>query len=171
MSNEALPLENDMATSETISTGQKGVYAGLDVLSEHFGRAVDVLAVSSTGSTGAARTKGTKNDYHTMVTLIDQTLPVGEKIQVDIFRPERLALPITQQGDVVILHNFRVRTSNHCVELVSTWTSSWVVFRRPFSLDSINDCALMSGPPCEYGRFEEILVAKLASWWEESYSR
>jgi len=85
----------------------------------------------------------------------------GTIVPAQIFRPYKTVLPAVKEGDVILLRNFKVRTFNHSMMLLSTDTSAWAVF------DGEMDEARVAGPPVEYGLAERSYADSLREWFRE----
>ncbi|ETI24649.1 hypothetical protein G647_04018 [Cladophialophora carrionii CBS 160.54] len=145
-------------------------YAHLSSLHEHFSQVVDIIGVCTQSSAPPQRSRSGPKDYHTTLRLADPSLPADRHAPVpaQIFRHAMNAIPTTTSGDVVILRNFKVQTSERKFMLLSTETSSWAVFQaKPGSSMSWSD-VIISGPPIEYGPTETSRVKLLFSWWNSA---
>jgi hypothetical protein len=162
-----LQAKRPASRRQTGTTTPLAYYAHLSSLHEHFGQVVDIIAACAQSSSPPQRSKSGPKDYHTTLRLADPSLSSNRHAAVpaQIFRHAMNAIPTTTGGDVVILRNFKVQTSERKFMLLSTETSSWAVFQaKPNSTMSWSD-VIISGPPIEYGPVETSRVKLLFSWW------
>jgi hypothetical protein len=136
---------------------------------------LDVLALVTRDATPAARAKAGPRDYHTVFSITDlSTYP--EQIQVQVFRPWKLAIPIAEAGDVVLLRGFGVRSREGRAGLLSTEESAWCVWRfgipvwgmKRGEFGELETREEVKGPPVELGREERMEVERLRGWWEST---
>ncbi|OCT52630.1 hypothetical protein CLCR_09445 [Cladophialophora carrionii] len=145
-------------------------YAHLSSLHEHFSQVVDIIGVCTESSAPPQRSRSGPKDYHTTLRLADPSLTPDRHapVHAQIFRHVMNAIPTSTSGDVLILRNFKVQTSERKFMLLSTETSSWAVFQaKPGSTMSWSD-VIISGPPIEYGPAETSRVKLLFSWWNSA---
>lgn len=90
---------------------------------------IDILALCTAPSKSPLRAPNGPRDYHTSFTITDPSLPDGEGIRVQVFRPWKAALPEVEVGDAVLLRAFGVRSRKGRAGLVSGDGSAWCVFR------------------------------------------
>ncbi len=171
-----LPSKKRLVSASPSWTGEEGkrnrsggsatsfaYYPLLSTLREHFGQLVDVIAACQHDSPLPVRSKSGPRDYRITLRLVDPSLASERQqgVSTQIFRPYENALPRVCRGDVVVLHDFRVRSRRREISLLSTDTSAWAVFRKGGSEGDI------SGPPLEYGAAETDLAGILLHWWIE----
>jgi hypothetical protein len=145
-------------------------YAPLEALDEHFGQTVDILGVCTSDSSSPLRSRTGPKDHHTTLHLADSSMAKGRNnaLVAQVFRPAKSALPESKTGDVVMLRDFKVQSSNRKIMLLSTGTSSWAVFKAsPESATTWSE-VIVTGPPIEYGHEETDQVKALLDWWHES---
>ncbi|KIW68670.1 hypothetical protein PV04_04597 [Phialophora macrospora] len=167
------PVSPNLQAKRSISRRHTGIttplayYAHLSSLHEHFGQVVDIIAACTESSPPPQRSKSGPKDYHTTLRLADPSLPSDRHAAVpaQIFRHAMNAIPATTDGDVVILRNFKVQTSERKFILLSTETSSWAVFQAKLDSTMSWSDVIISGPPIEYGPAETSRVKLLFSWW------
>ncbi|ODM20896.1 hypothetical protein SI65_03949 [Aspergillus cristatus] len=133
-------------------------YVPLASLIDHFDALVDTISVVSETSPIIHSASG-KKDYSLTLYLTDPSM-VGTTLTTQIFRPYLEALPSLSDGDVILLRNFKVKSFNHHMMLVSVDTSAWAVFSPS------QDEAQMTGPPVEYDDEERTHVSYLRSWYQ-----
>lgn len=154
----------------TGTTTPLAYYAHLSSLHEHFGQTVDTLAVCAVSSSPPERSKSGPKDFHTALHIADTSLSSEDHttVTVQVFRHAKEALPKANEGDVVILRNFKVQTAKRKIMLLSTETSSWAVFEAKSDSTMSWSDVVISGPPLEYGPAETSRVKLLFSWWNKS---
>lgn len=133
-------------------------YVPLASLIDHFDAPVDTISVVSETSPIIHSASG-KKDYSLTLYLTDPSM-VGTTLTTQIFRPYLEALPSLSDGDVILLRNFKVKSFNHHMMLVSVDTSAWAVFSPS------QDEAQMTGPSAEYDDEERTHVSYLRSWYQ-----
>ena len=135
-------------------------FAPLAALESHFSSKLDVLAIAVT-STQISRAKSRPRHYHLVIYLADPSTTIRSNVQaiaVSIFRPFKQALPLVQQGDAILLRNFKVQSQKQRFMLLSTINSAWAVFRKGEEVQ-------IKGPPVEFGAAERGFVRGLRDWW------
>ena len=138
-------------------------FAPLATLIDHYNALVDTLSIVHESSAVARATSGSKDHYMTLQ-LTDPSM-AGTSLQAQIFRRYESALPSVAVGDAILLRNFKVRSYDHAIMLVSVESSSWAVF------DGSGHDAQVKGPPVEYGPEERGLASGLRRWFTESGAR
>ncbi|OJJ83168.1 uncharacterized protein ASPGLDRAFT_26761 [Aspergillus glaucus CBS 516.65] len=133
-------------------------YAPLSTLVDHFDALIDAVSVVSETSPIIHSASGNK-DYSLTLYLTDPSM-VGTTLTAQIFRPHLEALPSVSEGDIILLRNFKVKSFNHYMMLVSSDTSAWAVFSPS------QDEAQMTGPPVEYDDEERTHVSYLRDWYQ-----
>lgn len=134
-------------------------FAPLATLIDHYNALVDTISVAAEVGPPVKAATG-KKDFILNLQLTDQSM-AGTTVFAQILRPYKSALPSLREGDAILLRNFRVKTLDHSVILVSDSTSAWAVF-SPSSED-----AEMTGPPVEYGAEEKEFATDLRQWYVE----
>lgn len=134
-------------------------FAPLATLIDHYNALVDTISVAAEVGPPIKAATG-KKDFILNLQLTDQSM-AGTTVFAQILRPYKSALPSLQESDAILLRNFRVKTLDHSVILVSDSTSAWAVF-SPSSED-----AEMTGPPVEYGAEEKEFATDLRQWYVE----
>lgn len=101
-----------------------------------------------------------KKDHILTVHVTDKSMG-GNTMPVQIIRPYKSALPTLSPGVAVLLRNFRVKTVDHAMVLVSENTSAWAVFHSDTSNPEV------TGPPVEYGAQECAYATDLRQWYQD----
>lgn len=135
-------------------------YAPLSTLVDHFDALIDAVSVVSETSPIIHSASGNK-DYSLTLCLTDPSM-VGTTLTAQIFRPHLDALPSVSEGDIILLRNFKVKSFNHYVMLISSDTSAWAVFSPS------QDEAQMTGRPVEYDDEERTHVSYLRDWYQSN---
>jgi len=136
-------------------------FAPLSTLAQYFNSAIDVFAtvVSATKITRSA--KGPR-DYFTAVYITDPSSAASDSVPpmtvAQIFRPYKIALPLAQTGDVILLRNFKVQAQKQKPMLLSTESSAWAVFRKGHEVQ-------IRGPEVEFGAEERGFAKGMMDWW------
>ncbi|KAJ5735809.1 uncharacterized protein N7483_000934 [Penicillium malachiteum] len=134
-------------------------FAPLATLIDHFGALVDTVSIVHEISPIAKSTSGSK-DYFMTIQLTDPSM-AGTVLQAQIFRRYKSAMPTLAEGNAVLLRDFKVRSYDHSMVLVSVESSSWAVF------DGSGPDAQVDGPPVEYGSEERAYASGLRNWYSE----
>ncbi|KAJ9298678.1 hypothetical protein DTO271G3_3645 [Paecilomyces variotii] len=134
-------------------------FAPLATLFDLFNSVIDTISVVVETSSVSRSASGPR-DYFLTLQLTDPSL-AGTILLAQIFRPYKTVLPAVKEGDVILLRNFKVRTFNHSMMLLSTDISAWAVF------DGETDEAQVNGPPVEYGLAERSYADSLREWFRE----
>ncbi|KAL4977062.1 hypothetical protein BDW66DRAFT_150380 [Aspergillus desertorum] len=134
-------------------------FAPLATLIDHYGALVDTISIASEVNPPTKAGSGSK-DFIITLQLTDPSM-AGASVYAQILRPYKSALPTPREGDALLLRNFRVKSLNHSVILVSGSTSAWAVF-SPSAEDPE-----IAGPPVEYGVEEKNYVTDLRQWYME----
>ena len=157
-------------------------FAPLSTLSSHFSTTVSTLSVL-VSRTNPERAKKGLRDFTTTLYLSDPSLHQGQPssamspqlptsyfkpsksprftITAMIFRPHASALPQAEQGDSILLRNFKVTSLKGKMGLTSSEGSAWAVFRRGKGWDPE-----IRGPPVEFGPEERAYAKGLGRWWD-----
>ncbi|CBF74106.1 hypothetical protein AN8205.2 [Aspergillus nidulans FGSC A4] len=134
-------------------------FAPLATLIDHYNALVDTISIVSEVNPPTKAGSGSK-DFIMTLQLTDQSM-AGASVYAQLLRPYKSALPTPSEGDAILLRNFRVKSFNHSVILVSDSTSAWAVF------SSSTEGADIAGPPLEYGAEEEKYATGLRHWYLE----
>jgi hypothetical protein len=134
-------------------------FAPLATLIDHYNALVDTISIVSEVNPPTKAGSGSK-DFIMTLQLTDQSM-AGASLYAQLLRPYKSALPTPLEGDAILLRNFRVKSFNHSVILVSDSTSAWAVF------SSSAEGADIAGPPVEYGVEEEEYATGLRHWYLE----
>ena len=144
---------------------------------------VDVFAVVCDQSSAPKKSKLGPRDFFTIFKIADTSLSAADSIKVEVFRPWKAFLPVTEVGDVVLLRSFTVKSRSGGPYLLSTDASAWCVWRfaehqvaqsneqkpawarRRAGSDADNVREEVKGPPIEYGEQERNQAHQLRSWW------
>lgn len=134
-------------------------FAPLATLIDHYNALVDTISVAAEAGPPVKAATG-KRDFILNLQLTDRSM-AGTTVFAQILRPYKSALPSLQEGHAILLRNFRVKTLDHSVILVSDSTSAWAVF------SGSSEDAEMTGPPVEYGAEEKEFATDLRQWYLE----
>ncbi|KAJ5913134.1 Telomere end binding protein [Penicillium tannophilum] len=134
-------------------------FAPLATLIDHFSALVDTISIVHEVSPIAKAVSGPK-DYFLTVQLTDPSM-AGTVLQAQLFRRYKSAMPTLVEGNAVLLRNFKVRSFDHSIMLVSVESSSWAVF------DGSGPEAQVNGPPVEYSSEERAYASGLRKWYSE----
>lgn len=135
-------------------------FAPLATLIDHYNALVDTISIATEVAPPTKARSGPK-DFIMTLQLTDQSM-AGTSVFAQIIRPYKPALPSLQEGDAILLRNFRVKSLDHSIILVSDSTSAWAVF-SPSSEDPE-----IAGPPVEYGAEEKTFTTDLRQWYLET---
>ncbi|KAH8434579.1 uncharacterized protein LDX57_012222 [Aspergillus melleus] len=133
-------------------------FAPLATLVDHYNALVDTIS-AVTEVRDVIRASSGKKDYILTLQLTDPSM-AGTTHFAQIFRPFKAALPSVSEGDAILLRNFKVKSFNHSMMLVSTSTSAWVVFHS-------QNQTQVEGPPVEYGKEEQTYATDMRQWYQE----
>lgn len=149
---------------------------------------VDIIAVVTKSSTKPLRAEKGPKDYGTNFLISDQDF-WPQKVHVKVFRPWKLALPVVDHGDIILLRGFDVlpQKGDVAIGLKSGEGSAWCVWRFGakaedndlFSDDvpiwvqkekqgdepTLEEREDVRGPPVERGTDERGFVRDLREWW------
>lgn len=134
-------------------------FAPLAALIDHFNALTDTISIVHEASE-VIRADSGKGDYFLTVQLTDPSM-AGTLLPAQIFRRHREALPSVAEGDAILLRDFKVKSFDHSMILVSVDTSAWAVFNES------DNVAQMTGPPVEYGAEERSYSSALQRWYQE----
>ncbi|KAL4964417.1 uncharacterized protein BDV14DRAFT_77314 [Aspergillus stella-maris] len=135
-------------------------FAPLATLLDHYNALVDTISIAVEVTPPTKATTG-KKDFVITLQLTDPSM-AGTTIYAQILRPFKPALPNPREGDAILLRNFRVKSLDHSVILVSDDTSAWAVF-SPSSPEP-----KITGPPVEFGIEETNFATDLRQWYVET---
>ena len=135
-------------------------FVPLATLLAHFTTTVDVLAIAVSSTPVTRATSGPK-DYNQTIYLSD---PSSSTLQppirsAQIFRSYNKCFPIIEEGDAIMLRDFRVQSFQRQMTLLSTQSSSWAVFRKGQGVQ-------VRGPPIEFGAEERLFARGMWRWWD-----
>ncbi|GLB01865.1 hypothetical protein AtubIFM57258_000275 [Aspergillus tubingensis] len=133
-------------------------FAPLATLIDHYNALTDTISIVSETRPAIRSTTGRK-DYILTFGVTDPSL-AGTILYAQIFRPYKTALPTLEEGDAILLRNFKVKSFKHSITLSSVDSSAWAVFNGP------NE-AQIDGPPVEYGAEEQTYATDLRQWYHE----
>ncbi|KAL6237573.1 hypothetical protein BDW75DRAFT_75703 [Aspergillus navahoensis] len=134
-------------------------FAPLASLIDHYSALVDTISIASEVNLPSKAGSGSK-DFIMTLQLTDPSM-AGASVYAQLLRPYKSALPSPREGDAILLRNFRVKSVNHFVILVSDSTSAWAVFSSSAEAPDI------AGPPVEYGIEEKKYATDLRQWYLE----
>jgi hypothetical protein len=134
-------------------------FAPLATLIDHYNALVDTISIVHEATPIAKAASGSK-DFFITLQLTDPSM-AGTTLQAQIFRRRKSVMPSVVPGNVILLRDFKVRTYDHSIMLVSVESSSWAVF------DGIDPNAQMNGPPVEYGAEETDCAVGLRTWYND----
>ncbi|KAL1297778.1 hypothetical protein AAFC00_006315 [Neodothiora populina] len=162
----------------------------------------DVIAVSTGVSSEAIRADKGPRDFFTVLQLTDPSLherkqavydneesstdATKTEMRAEVFRPWKASLPTTEEGDVVLLRNFVVKSFERRSYLLSSEASSWCVWRFSATItqqqrgedhqDIFQPAWVrkqhttikeqVKGPPMDIGPEEREKARHLRRWWE-----
>ncbi len=130
----------------------------LQSLSYHIGKKPDVVAIATTASSPAERTK--TRQFVLSVNLTDPTIAPSKVVEVQFYRAHKDSLPDIQPGDGVLLRNFEILALSHRgFGLRSQEDSSYAVFGQK------EDKPQIKGPPMEDLEAGARYVARLKQWY------
>lgn len=134
-------------------------FAPLATLIDHYNALVDTIAIVHE-ATPIAKAASASKDFFITLQLTDPSM-AGTTLQAQIFRRRKSVMPSVVPGNAILLRDFKVRSYDHSIMLVSVESSSWAVF------DGIGPNAQMNGPPVEYGSEERACASDLRTWYNE----
>lgn len=133
-------------------------FAPLSTIRSHYNSTTSVLALVIASTPITRATAGPK-DYHMTLYITDPSSASPPSMtSARIFRPSRFSFPDAQQGDAILLRNFRVVSYKKQLGLLSTDSSAWAVFRR-------GEEPQIRGPPVEFGAEERGFARGHWDWW------
>ncbi|CEN60270.1 hypothetical protein ASPCAL02711 [Aspergillus calidoustus] len=134
-------------------------FAPLATLIDHYNALVDTISIACDVQPATKAAAG-KKDFILTLQLTDPSM-AGTALYAQILRPYKSALPSLQEGDAVLLRNFRVKSFDHSVILVSDSTSAWAVYSASFGEPDV------TGPPIEVSSEEKTFATDLRQWYLE----
>ncbi|KAJ6146979.1 hypothetical protein N7497_008961 [Penicillium chrysogenum] len=134
-------------------------FAPLATLIDHYNALVDTLSIVHEASP-ITRAKSGSKDWFMTIQLTDPSM-AGTTLRAQIFRRYKASMPSLAEGNAILLRDFKVRSLDHNVMLVSVDSSAWAVF------DGSGPDAETSGPPVEYGSQERAYASGLRRWYDE----
>lgn len=141
-------------------------FAPLATLIDHYNALVDTISIVHE-TTPIAKAASASKDFFITLQLTDPSM-AGTTLQAQIFRRRKSVMPIIEPGNAILLRDFKVRTYDHSIMLVSVESSSWAVFDGSGTgTGKETGPAQMNGPPVEYGSEEEDHASELADWYTE----
>lgn len=134
-------------------------FAPLATLVDHYDSLIDTIS-AVTEVRPVIRASSGRKDYMLTLQLTDPSM-AGTTHFAQIFRPFKAALPSVSEGDAVLLRNFKVKSFNRSMMLLSASTSAWAVFNG-------QNKTLVEGPPVEYGKEEQTYATDMRQWYQEN---
>ncbi|KAJ5318026.1 hypothetical protein N7508_002534 [Penicillium antarcticum] len=134
-------------------------FAPLATLIDHYNALVDTISIVHEVSPIAKAKTGSK-DWFMTIQLTDPSM-AGTTLQAQMFRRYKSTFPSLFEGNAVLLRDFKVRSFNHTIMIVSAETSAWAVF------DGSSPDAQVKGPPVEYGSEESEYALELHQWYTD----
>ena len=134
-------------------------FAPLATLVDHYNALVDTISIVQELSP-IARSKTGSRDWFVTIQLTDPSM-AGTTLNAQIFRRYKSSMPSLAEGSAVLLRDFKVRSFEHALMLVSVESSAWAVF------DGSGPDAEMNGPPVEYDSEERAYASGLRRWYTE----
>ena len=134
-------------------------FVPLATLPSHFATTVDILAIALS-STPVTRATSGPRDYNQNLYVTDpSSFSLRDPITTaQIFRPNNRCFPLVENGDALLLRDFKVQSFQKRLLLLSTDTSAWSVFRKGANVQ-------IRGPPVEFGAEERGFARGLWDWW------
>ncbi|KAJ5512191.1 Telomere end binding protein [Penicillium fimorum] len=137
-------------------------FAPLATLIDHYDTLVDTISIVHEASP-ITRAKSSSKDWFVTIQLTDPSM-AGTTLRAQIFRRYKASMPSLVEGTAILLRDFKVRSLDHTVMLVSVDSSAWAVF------DGSGPDAETNGPPVEYDSQERAYASGLRRWYEEAGS-
>lgn len=134
-------------------------FAPLATLFDHYGALVDTISIVHEASP-ITRAKSGSKEWFVTIELTDPSM-AGTTLRAQIFRRYKSSMPSLMEGTAILLRDFKVKSFNHTVMLVSVESSAWAVF------DGSGPDAETNGPPVEYDSQERAYASGLRRWYIE----
>ncbi|CAI7652105.1 unnamed protein product [Penicillium glandicola] len=134
-------------------------FAPLATLIDHYNALVDTISIVHEASP-ITRAKSGSKDWFVTIQLTDPSM-AGTTLRAQIFRRYKASMPSLAEGNAILLRDFKVRSLDHTVMLVSVDSSAWAVF------DGSGPDAETNGPPVEYDSQERAYASGLRRWYNE----
>ncbi|KAJ5602504.1 hypothetical protein N7537_005460 [Penicillium hordei] len=134
-------------------------FAPLATLIDHYNALVDTISIVHEASP-ISRAKSGSKDWFVTIQLTDPSM-AGTTLRAQIFRRHKASMPSLTEGNAILLRDFKVRSLDHAVMLVSVDSSAWAVF------DGSGPDAETNGPPVEYDTQERAYASGLRRWYYE----
>lgn len=134
-------------------------FAPLATLIDHYNALVDTISIVHEASP-ITRAKSGSKDWFVTIQLTDPSM-AGTTLRAQIFRRHKASMPSLAEGNAILLRDFKVRSLDHTVMLVSVDSSAWAVF------DGSGPDAETNGPPVEYDAQERAYASGLRRWYYE----
>ncbi|KAJ9488620.1 hypothetical protein VN97_g4667 [Penicillium thymicola] len=134
-------------------------FAPLATLIDHYNALVDTISIVHEASP-ITRAKSGSKDWFVTIQLSDPSM-AGTTLRAQIFRRHKASMPSLAEGNAILLRDFKVRSFDHTVMLVSVDSSAWAVF------DGSGPDAETNGPPVEYDAQERAYASGLRRWYYE----
>ncbi|CAI7612159.1 unnamed protein product [Penicillium discolor] len=134
-------------------------FAPLATLIDHYNALVDTISIVHDASP-ITRAKSGSKDWFVTIQLTDPSM-AGTTLLAQIFRRHKASMPSLTEGNAILLRDFKVRSLDHTVMLVSVDSSAWAVF------DGSGPDAETNGPPVEYDAQERAYASGLRRWYYE----
>ncbi|KGO63981.1 Telomere end binding protein [Penicillium italicum] len=134
-------------------------FAPLATLIDHYNALVDTISIVHEASP-ITRAKSGSKDWFMTIQLTDPSM-AGTTLRAQIFRRYKASMPSLAEGNAILLRDFKVRSLDHTVMLVSVDSSAWAVF------DGSGPDAETNGPPVEYDSQERAYASGLRRWYVE----
>lgn len=134
-------------------------FVPLATLRSHFTLAVDVVAIVLSATSITRATSG-PTDYNQTIYITDPSSSVirSPVITAQIFRSHNKCFPLVEEGDALLLRDFKVQSFQRQLSLLSTQSSAWAEFRGDADVQ-------VRGPPVEFGAEERGFARGLRRWW------
>jgi len=134
-------------------------FVPLATLQSHFTLAVDILAIVLNTTSVTRATSGPK-DYNQTIYITDPSSSVlrSPVMTAQIFRSHDKCFPVVEEGDALLLRDFKVQSFRRQLSLLSTQSSAWAEFRKDADVQ-------VRGPPVEFGAEERGFARGLWRWW------
>ena len=135
-------------------------FVPLTTLQSHFALSIDVLATVVTATDVTRATSGPR-DYTQSIFVTDPSSFSSRNpiTTAQIFRSHRDSFPIIEQGDALLLRDFKVQSFQRRLSLLSAQSSAWACFRQHSDVQ-------IRGPPLEFGPEERGFARGLWRWWD-----